>query len=146
LGLNDYTELISTSSNDYGSWKVLEVANSKSIVIQSQTLMTDELKLEELIEGIKQGRVNIKKMKLTDVLNHTPLSDHFESKPLFIPTNGCLSDKKDKALSQCLLAAFKIIEEIPVTNFMEELELFRDSIIEELVYIYKYFIYVFICI
>jgi hypothetical protein len=72
-------------------------------------------------------------MKLTDVLNHTPLSDHLGSNPLFIPTNGCLSDKKDRALSLCLLAAFKIIDNIPVTTFAEELNLFGDLIITELV-------------
>ena len=44
-------------------------------------------------------------------MNHNSLKELLETKsPKFVPTNGCLSEKKDKALSLCLLAAFKAIE------------------------------------
>ena len=51
------------------------------------------------------------------IVNHDSLKELFESKPpRFVPTNGCLSDKKDRALSLCLLAAFKAIEIISISS------------------------------
>ena len=51
------------------------------------------------------------------IVNHESLKELFESKPpRFVPTNGCLSDKKDRALSLCLLAAFKAIEIISISS------------------------------
>lgn len=51
--------------------------------------------------------------KVTQIINHRPLLEFFQSAdPKFVPTNGCLSDQKNKALSLCLLAAFKAVENV----------------------------------
>ena len=83
--------------------------------------------------------------KIALIVNHNSLKELLESKlPKFVPTNGCLSDKKDKALSLCLLAAFKAIEIISLslsdTNYETaakplsaiDSELFAAAIITEL--------------
>ena len=58
------------------------------------------------------------------IVNHDSLKELFESKPpRFVPTNGCLSDKKDRALSLCLLAAFKAIEIISISSCDENNEM-----------------------
>ena len=75
------------------------------------------------------------------VIDHNGLSDMLLSvSPTFVPTNGCLSDKKDRALSLCLLAAVRAIDSMPVGNehcaaaavTEEELEAFQAALIGEL--------------
>lgn len=55
--------------------------------------------------------------KMPCTVNHTSLSSMLESGcPIFNPTNGCLSDNKDKALSLCLLAAVKSFEGYAISD------------------------------
>lgn len=55
---------------------------------------------------------------------------------LFCPSNGCLSDKKDKALSLCLLAAFRALDHQRNKNYellhSITVSQFRDFMIKEL--------------
>jgi ubiquitin-activating enzyme E1 len=58
--------------------------------------------------------------------------------PTFVPTNGCLSDRKDRALSLCLLAAVRAIDSMPGTVCsaaavtQDELKAFESALISEL--------------
>ena len=74
------------------------------------------------------------------VIDHYSLSDMLQSvSPVFVPTNGCLSDKKDRALSLCLLAAVRAIDNMPAGPVCSaaavtqgELEAFETALISEL--------------
>jgi ThiF family len=76
------------------------------------------------------------------MINHTSLADMLENgTPTFVPTNGCLSDKKDRVLSLCLLAAVRAIDTlhpysdivtVAVKPTQAELQSFKDAVIAEL--------------
>lgn len=77
--------------------------------------------------------------KMPRVIDHYSLSDMLQStSPTFVPTNGCLSDKKDRAISLCLLAAVRAIDSMPgnlrsaaaITE--AELAAFKTELISEL--------------
>jgi ThiF family len=77
--------------------------------------------------------------KMPRVIDHCSISDMLQSvSPTFVPTNGCLSDKKDRALSLCLLAAVRAIDSMPGTVCsaaavsQDELEAFESALISEL--------------
>lgn len=62
-------------------------------------------------------------------------------KPTFVATNGCLSDKKDRVLSLCLLGAVRALDmlqpyskiiTVAVKPTNEEIEVFKDALIAQL--------------
>ena len=62
-------------------------------------------------------------------------------KPTFVATNGCLSDKKDRVLSLCLLAAVRALDTLePYSKIITiavkpthgEIEVFKDALIAQL--------------
>lgn len=62
-------------------------------------------------------------------------------KPSFVATNGCLSDKKDRVLSLCLLGAVRALDTlqpysriitVAVKPTQQEIEVFKDALIAQL--------------
>ena len=62
-------------------------------------------------------------------------------KPSFVATNGCLSDKKDRVLSLCLLGAVRALDTlqpysriitVAVKPTQQEIEVFKDELIAQL--------------
>lgn len=81
--------------------------------------------------------------KVPQMINHTSLADMLENgTPTFVPTNGCLSDKKDRVLSLCLLAAVRALDTlqpysdivtVAVKPTQAELQSFKDAVTAELI-------------
>lgn len=95
-----------------------------------------------MIFDIPNLNLNIQ-TKVPQLINHTSLADMLEKGiPTFVPTNGCLSDKKDRVLSLCLLAAVRALDTlhpysdivtVAVKPTQAELQAFKDAVIAELI-------------
>lgn len=84
----------------------------------------------------------IMQTKVPQIINHISLVDMLKSgKPTFVATNGCLSDKKDRVLSLCLLGAVRALDTlqpyskiitVAVKPTQDEIEVFKDALIAQL--------------
>ncbi len=80
----------------------------------------------KLLTSIHSKKAFCKKSKSVETLHHNTVANSLE-RPQFVASNGCLSPKVNQAVSSCLLACFKAVE-----NGNENESGFRAKCIEEL--------------
>jgi hypothetical protein len=100
--------------------RVLSVGNTRSAVVEVAAAALPPGGAAAIVRAAERGGVTAKKGKQTLTIDHRPLAPQLlpaavaEGKtvdgPSFVACNGCLSDKKDRALSATLLAAFRASE------------------------------------
>ena len=100
--------------------RVLSVGNTRSAVVEVAAAALPSGGAAAIVRAAERGGVTAKKGKQTLTIDHRPLAPQLlpaavaEGKtvdgPSFVACNGCLSDKKDRALSATLLAAFRASE------------------------------------
>jgi len=127
LGISDTAEVLISSPGESvrvsHSVRVVNMVNPKTVVVAVNdeatavaiiaALSTESKKTDETRNtSVDKKHVALRKCPSTVLLAHKPLREVF-SRPMshFTQSNGCLSPKKDTALSLTLLASFLALEE-----------------------------------
>jgi ubiquitin-activating enzyme E1 len=133
LGLGDTVEIfndVSDSSIEPILLDVVKIETTKTaIAITKSNSISDKL-----IDMINEGKAIAKKAKRTKIIDYKSLKDQLLV-PTFMACNGCLSNKQDRALNLCLLAAFKAIDYYDFsqsTSNDDDIDRFKEKLIEEL--------------
>ena len=105
--------------------KVKEVVNTKTVILKADSRQD----VDVMTSAMDQGCVlMVRKSKRTATVMHSALERQLV-RPSFAPCNGCLPDKRDRAQSLALLAAFRALER-PEPH--QSLSSFKSSMIAKL--------------
>jgi len=133
LGLGDTVEIfcdVSESISDSIVLEVNKVDTTKTVVAHAKGSDISDA----TIEMINSGKALARKAKKSKIIDYKSLKEQL-LKPTFMSCNGCLSNKQDRALNVCLLAAFKAIDKYDFshsTGSDNDVDNFKEKIIEEL--------------
>lgn len=128
LGIADTAEILISSSGDAArvshAVRVVNMMNPKSVVVSvddeaTATAIVSALTTNNIVDANSTAgqqdskkHMTLRKCASTVQLAHKPLRDVLRApRGLFTQSNGCLSPKKDTALSLTLLASFLALEE-----------------------------------
>jgi len=133
LGLGDTVEIFCDVSESLSGSLVLEVNKvdtTKMVVAHAKGNAISDA----TIEMINSGKALARKAKKSKIIDYKSLKEQL-IKPTFMPCNGCLSNKQDRALNLCLLAAFKAIDRYDFSHSTcsdTDVDKFKEKLIEEL--------------
>jgi ubiquitin-activating enzyme E1 len=133
LGLGDTVEIfcdVSESISDSIVLEVNKVDTTKTVVAHAKGSDISDA----TIEMINSGKALARKAKKSKIIDYKSLREQLV-KPTFMSCNGCLSNKQDRALNLCLLAAFKAIDKYDFSHSTcsdTDVDKFKEKIIEEL--------------